>query len=132
MGKEKGWANLKPIKKGEVRNPNGAKAHFKTKIKGLTKAEYTRIMTAVMESDIDALQAIANDRTASTIVVAVAACAVKAISKGDYGTIELMLQRAIGKVKDELDLTSNGETLPAAQVHIYLPANGRTKEENEK
>ena len=55
------------------------------------------------------------------------------IQKADQSRFNFILERMIGKVKDEVDVTSNGNDLSALpQVHVYLPANGRTKEENKK
>lgn len=127
-------ANLKSFKKGDVGNPNGAKAHKgpKAMLKKLTKELLKDMIEATTNGTVNDLKAIAENPKSTALQVALATSMVKMINKGDYLTLEAMLQRVVGKVKDELDVTSNGQTMPAAQVHVYLPANGRTKEENEK
>lgn len=129
-------ANLRPpIKKGEVRNPNGAKTHKgpKSMFLKLTKEMFAEMINAVTNGTVADLKAIAENPESTALQVALATSMVKMINKGDYTQLELMLQRVIGKVRDELDVTSAGKNIETvAQVHVYLPANGRTKEENEK
>ena len=132
---EKQLANLRPIKKGEAKNPIGANAHKgpKTMFKKLTKEMFAEMIEATTNGTVSDLKKIAENPNSTALQVALATSLVKMINKGDYHSLELMLQRVIGKVKDELDLTSDGEKLAsAAQVHVYLPANGKTKEENVK
>lgn len=128
-------ANLKPLKKGSNINPEGARAHKgpKTLFKKLTKELMKEMINAATTGTVSDLKRIAEDPKSTAIQVALATSLVKIINKGDYAGLELMLSRAIGKVKDEMDLTSGGKPIePAAQVHVYLPANGRTREENDK
>ena len=40
---------------------------------------------------------------------------------------KLFLEYAVGKVKEELDVTSDGKALPSAIVQVYIPDNGRDK-----
>lgn len=127
--------NLKPVSKGEVRNPKGAKAHkgLKQSLKRLTTEELKNLIELVITQPVSELQKIAQDPTNSALKVGIASAMVKMINKGDFVTLESMLQRVVGKVKDEVDLNHNGiPQAPPAQVHVYLPANGRTKEENKK
>ena len=88
---EKQLKNLKPIQKGEVRNPNGAKGR---KLPGLdillaeVLGEETKGVTAALQM-IQALQ--------------------KKAAKGDVRAAELLMNRAYGKVKENIDL--NGELI---------------------
>jgi len=130
MGKR--LKNLKPFKKGQVANPKGAAAHKVYQFKKLNKEVVRNIVDIVTTGNVKELQKIVNNPDAPALLVAFASCMIKMINKGDINGIETMIQRVVGKVKDEVDVTSNGQTMPAAQVHVYLPANGRTKEENQE
>jgi hypothetical protein len=133
-GKEKRLKNLKPAKKGEVRNPHGARAHngLKATLKKLSRDELKNLVEMVLTQPVSKLQELAQDKTASAIKVGLASAMIRMINKGDYLTLESMLQRVVGKVKDEIDMNHTGIPEAPAQVHVYLPANGRTKEENKK
>jgi len=132
-GKEKRMKNLKPIKKGEVRNPAGAKAHKVYQFKTLDKTVVRNIVNIVSTGNVSELQKIVHNPEAPALLVAFAACMVRMINKGDIDGIETMIQRVVGKVKDEVDMNHSGiPQAPPAQVHVYIPANGRTKEENKK
>ena len=130
---EKQKKNLKPIKKGEVRNPHGAKAHKAYKFSKLTREEVIRIVDIVAKGNVKELQEIIHNPTASALYVAYAACMVRLINKGDVDGIETLIQRVVGKVKDEMDVNHTGiPQSPPAVMHVYIPANGSTKEENKK
>jgi hypothetical protein len=125
--------NLKPFKKGNKANPLGAKAHNVYSFKKLTREVVKDIVHMTTSGNVGDLQKIIHDKNSSALAVAFAACMVRMINKGDIDGIETMIQRVVGKVKDEVDLNHSGlPQAPPAQVHVYLPANGRTKEENQK
>ncbi len=128
---EKQKKNLRPIKKGEVRNPNGAKTHKAYRFNQLTREEVNKIVTIVATRNVKELQEIIHDPDSSALYVAYAACMVRLINKGDVDGIETLIQRVVGKVKDEVDMNHTG--IPASQVvtHVYIPPNGSTKEENQ-
>lgn len=131
---KKSLSNLKPIKKGEVRNPHGAKTHSPElkQIKRLTEAELIEVGSMVIKGSVDQLRAIAKDGTASALKCMIAAVAVKTISKGDPHALDTLLNRLVGKVKQEHAIgDANGNALAPAQIFIGLPPNGfeRKKEE---
>lgn len=108
--------NLRPAKKGEIRNPHGARAHKNGRLKGnvkrLTALEVERIGALVLRHDLQGLKKLAQDDTASVLMVWVASCAAKAIIRGDAQVLDVLLNRFIGKVKDRIQLTSkNNSTL---------------------
>ncbi len=104
---KKSLANLKPPKKGEIRNPLGGKAHNPElrMVKRLTAIEVAEIGSLVLKNDIAALKAIAKEQTASTLKVMIAAVAVKVIEKGDAHALDVLLNRLIGKVKEHVEVT---------------------------
>lgn len=134
-GKEKRMNNLKPFKKGNKANPIGAKAHngLKAQLKKLTTQELSKMIELVMTKSVLDLQKIAQDPREIALKVGIASAMVRMINKGDFDALEKMLQRVVGKVKDEVDLNHNGiPQAPPAVMHVYIPANGSTKEENTK
>jgi hypothetical protein len=134
-GIAKRMKNLKPAKKGEVRNPNGGRAHngLKAQLKKLTTKELSDMIELVMTKPVSELQKIAMNPNEISLKVGIASAMVRMINKGDFETLEKMLQRVVGKVKDEVDLNHNGiPQAPPAVMHVYIPSNGSTKEENKK
>lgn len=126
--------NLKPIRKGEVRNPHGARAHdpVKKALKRLANDEFLDIVNAALTGGVRDLLKIAKDPSSPAIKVGVATALAKAIKNGDWKTLEGIVERLIGKVPVRVDHTTDGEKLPSGQqVILYLPKNGKTKEENE-
>lgn len=96
----------------------------KARIKNLTKTELVEIGNLVVKGNIDALKKLAKAPGTPVITVWLAAICVKGIEKGDVGALDVLLNRLIGRVKEEVNLTSN---LP--QVVVNLPSNGREAKE---
>lgn len=105
------------IKKGEVRNPLGGRAHDQTDklIRRLTQAEIADIGTLVIAKNITKLRDIIRDAQKnpdskhSALKVWMAAVAIKAMQKGDAHSMDVLLNRIAGKVKDHVEVTgSNG------------------------
>jgi hypothetical protein len=87
----------------------------------------------VLQRDLAALRAVIKDKESSVLKVWVASCAVKAIEKGDAHTLDVLLNRFIGKVQESVrtQLTgANGEPLNLAaapvQIVLTMPDNGRS------
>lgn len=59
-----------------------------------------------MKGNVDYLEMIALSKTHSVMEVAIAASLIKAIARGDYMTIEHILQRIVGKIPDEIHIKS--------------------------
>jgi len=82
--------------KGRPRNP------IPDALKKMTKQSFRRIIRAVVKGNVDQLNKMVTDPKASALEVAVASSFMKAISRGDYDTIEHILQRIVGKIPDEI------------------------------
>lgn len=109
-GKTKGTGKGRPpvehqIKKGEVRNPLGGRAHNPElrAIKRLTEDELVEIGSMIVKGSIEELQAVGKDKNCSAIKAMMAAVAVKAINKGDHMALDALLNRIVGKVKDRVE-----------------------------
>lgn len=107
MGNKKSEANLKKFKKGQSGNPLGGKLHNPElrMIKHLTQSELIEIGNLVIKNNTDRLREIAKDPQASVIKVMIASVAVKIISKGDMHALDVLLNRLVGKVKDQVAVT---------------------------
>lgn len=84
--------NLKPPKKGEVRNPKGAKKKL---------PELDSLLADVLGEQKDGIEA------AKAILMALRAKA----TKGDVRAAEVLLDRAYGKAKQSVDVTTDGKEL---------------------
>lgn len=116
---KKQLANLRPIQKGEVRNPLGARAHNKElkKIRSLTVEEVARVGELILQNDLTALEALRDKPGSSVLTVWICAIAVKAIRKGDAMALNALLDRFIGKVPNQVVLTG---TLRASKAPVDL------------
>lgn len=101
------------FKPGQSGNPLGAKLHdpVMRAIKRLTRAEVAEIGALIVSKNISKLKEIVEDAKGnddskhSALKVWIATIAIKGISKGDAHALDVLLNRLVGKVKDEIELT---------------------------
>ncbi len=120
--------NLKPIKKGEIRNPLGGRAHnpVMKAFKSLTEAEMMEIGTLVLKGSLTELKAIKNNQENTSVLKAMlAGVAIRTIEKGDPTALDVLLNRLIGKVRENVHHTG----LP---TDFNLSVNQMTSEERLK
>ena len=100
-------------KPGQSGNPEGARKHNPAikALKHLTIESFREIIELVVKSDLAAIKAIAENPKTSGLQVGIAVAFMKAIKNGDYGVIERIAERIVGKIPDELKVTSNNQTL---------------------
>ncbi len=100
-------------KKGQSGNPKGGLAHDPAlkKLKRLTKDEMIEIGSMVVKGSVASLRAIAKDPNESALKCMMAAVAVRTIVKGDPKALDALLNRLIGKVKDEVHVSNPDGTL---------------------
>lgn len=98
--------NLKPFPKGKSGNPAGRPPDVLGKaIRQLTASEFAELANLVIKRDLMSLQAIGKEQGASALKVWIAAGVVKAIQKGDLYTLDIFLNRVIGRVKEKIEVT---------------------------
>lgn len=127
-------AHKKEWKKGEVSNPWGrwGRDPVLHGLKNLTKKEFRDILTTALRSDMDSLEAIADNPRETAIRAGVARALHGACKRGDWIILERALTHLIGAPPTRVDVTSDGKPLEGPRVLFYLPNNGRTKEEIER
>lgn len=113
-------ANLRPFQKGNNANPLGAAAH--NPIRKITHEIFKDIVELALTSNIEALQAIVKDPKTPSIKVGVATSLVTAIKRGDWQTLERIIERLVGKVTVTIDHTTMGQKIESPSSIIVLPA----------
>lgn len=137
----KALANLKPFKKGEVRNPLGAGAHNKEMkaLKHMASSDFVEVGSFILEQNYSALKEIIEDgsKNKESKVSAfrhwLASVAKKGIDTGDYYALDALLDRLVGKVEPKakpdnftaLQVNVNSNTDKPPQVVLFLPDNNR-------
>ena len=99
--------NLKPIKKGEVKNPKGAPK----KLPNL---------------DVLLAEVLGNTQEGKTQAQRILEALVRRANTGDVKASALLLERGYGKVKEKIDITTNEQSLnkPSIQIEI-ITTNGK-------
>ncbi len=120
------------IKKGQVNNPYGAqgKNYAYTQFKKLTRDQLQEMANLLLWGNMEALKALQHDPTASALASTISSVIVKIHEKGDVHSLDVLLNRMIGKVKETIELSPNEDGKPIVQ--ITLPSNGREKIEDAK
>lgn len=111
------------FKPGQSGNPGGSSLvdSDMKKFKNLTKKELVDVGNLVIKGDLEALKAIAKRPGATVLQVMLSAVCVKVVQKGDMHSLDILLNRLVGKVKDDIVVTGNTD----ARVIVSLPSNGR-------
>lgn len=113
------------IKKGQVNNPYGSqgKNYAYTQFKKLSRDQLQEMANLLLWGNMDALIKLRDDPTASALAATIASVIVKIFEKGDVHSLDVLLNRMIGKVKETIELAPNADGGPIVQ--IVLPSNGR-------
>jgi hypothetical protein len=90
--------HLKPFKKGQSGNPRGKPKQL------LTKADVETLFQKFAKKTKFELQEVIDDPKATMIEIMVASVMVRTVKDGDASRLQFLLDRAVGKVKDEIDL----------------------------
>jgi hypothetical protein len=115
--KGKHGGTLKPIQKGEVRNPIGRPRKYVSQIidKGFTKREIEDTFSNLLTLTFDQLKRVFNDDRATMLEKIVAASLTKSVQRGSLDVIETMLSRVHGKPVTQI-AGKDGESLNIAPV----------------
>jgi hypothetical protein len=114
--------NLKPFKKGEDsrRNLEGAPKKYVSALKeqGYKPSEINDCILVMISMDLDELKDVWQNPKATILEKTIANALRKSLEKGSLYSIETLLSRAVGKPKESIDHTTNGETMRDIQVTI--------------
>jgi hypothetical protein len=106
--------NLKPIKKGEVKNPKGAP-------KKLPNLDV--ILANVLGSENEE-----GKTAAEQIIEAIR----RRANTGDVKAANLLLERGWGKVKEKIDITTDGESMNQNKIQIEIVTTKHGKEDKQQ
>jgi hypothetical protein len=98
------------FKKGQPSpNPLGRKLQDPAmrKLAKLTKEELVEVGSLILKGEIKNLKKLAVDTEATVLQRMVASVAVRIMGKGDMHALDLLLNRLIGKVKEEVEITGD-------------------------
>jgi Family of unknown function (DUF5681) len=110
--------HLPKWQKGQSGNPKGRTPNAAIKaLRNLTVETYRTVVEIVLTGDIVALKEMAANESIPAIQVGVARAFLKAIKDGDYGIIERIAERIVGKIPDVVHVNQNTNmTATVAQV----------------
>jgi len=102
-------ANLKKWSKGDIPNPRGAGAHnpYVKGLKKITSEEYADIIDFALQHDITSLRKLAKDPLTSAIKMGVAKALIKAIDDSNWGILNAIVERLVGKPVQQIQLNAN-------------------------
>lgn len=105
-GTPKQLANLRPAKKGEIRNPLGARSHdpIRKQLKRLTGDALLDIINMILQNESAGLKKIMDDPKETAIRRIAAKHVHDAIKSGSWGAIEPLIIRACGKPKETIEI----------------------------
>jgi len=123
------------FKKGNNANPLGAGAHNQElkALKKITNETVQGIIDIALNGTLAELVAVAEDKRSTALQVGIATSLANAIKKGDFNTLGAIITRLTGEAPKRIDVTTDGKSLnaPVTKVLLSIPANGRTREEND-
>jgi poly-beta-hydroxyalkanoate depolymerase len=112
--------NLKPVQKGEIRNPNGRPRKYVSLLKeqGYKLAEINDTIQAMMSMDLEELKTVWDNPKATILEKTIASAMRKSLEKGSLYSLETLLTRVFGKPKETVDTTNKTELTGKIQVEV--------------
>lgn len=106
-GKKTGGKNFQ---KGQVSNPlgGGAITPQVRAIRKITMEHIEEVGEIILDGNLTKLSELAKDPSTSVLKVWIAKAAAEGIRKGDLSSLEMILNRMIGKVRDKVDVSGEG------------------------
>jgi poly-beta-hydroxyalkanoate depolymerase len=112
--------NLIPVKKGEIRNPNGRPRKYVSLLKeqGYKVSEINDTIQAMMAMDIEELKSVWDNPKGTILEKTIAAAMRKSLEKGSLYSLETLLTRVYGKPKETVDTTNKTELTGKIQIEV--------------
>ena len=103
--------NLIPIKKGEVRNPNGRPRKFVSLLKeqGYKLSEINDGIQALMSMTPNELKEVEANPDATALELIVTKAILKSLSNGSLYSMDTLMNRVYGKPKEQVDIQSDNK-----------------------
>lgn len=92
------------------------------KLSRLTRTEVMEVMSAIVKGNKSDIMKLKDDPKTSLLKAWIGAVAMKGIKLGDMERLDKLLNRVVGKVKEELEFQGSAVT-----VSVKLPGNGSEK-----
>lgn len=108
------------VARGNYKYPPGFKL-----LKNLTRAELVDVASVLLKGDMEGVRKAMNDPRSPPLIAALASVMVKIHERGDMHALDLLLNRIIGKVRDETHFSGAIGGTQGSTVIVNLPSNGR-------
>lgn len=116
----KSLANLRPAKKGEVRNPNGRKndcwRDIENKLLSASKIDFQ--IETIKDGHPIKMRIYVDIGSKESFRYALTARKIQMGLSGDIAAIKDLQDRDIGKAKESIDMTSGGEKMGATIINV--------------
>lgn len=112
-----------PAKRAQLSDEDRALIGPLRRLKELTKDELYEVGSLIVKSPHTALAIIEKSKDATTLHKMIAAIARSVIDDGNVHAFNVLMDRLVGKVKEQVEHSGSIEGMP--QVIITLPSNGR-------
>lgn len=97
----------KPFSKGQSGNPGGRPKQSEADkvLTKLTREQFSDIAEMIVLGQWDAIEQIVKNETETVLRKLIAQCLIKAGSRGDWYVVDKLLDRLIGKPKENVEVT---------------------------
>lgn len=127
-----GDKNAKPPRKGQWQkgqsgNPSGLERHppgFRA-LRNLTKKELIDVGNVLIKGDMEGLRRVAEDEKSPALMAMIASICLTIYNSGDMKALDTLLNRLIGKVREDIHHGGSIGGVSGAQVVVTLPSNGK-------
>lgn len=102
------------------------------RLKQLTKKELVDCTNVLIKGDMEGLRRIAQDPKSPALLSTIASIMCKMHERGDMQSFDMLLNRLIGKVKDEVQHGGSIGGTHGSTVIVTLPSNGREVRKEQK
>lgn len=105
----KNTSGLRPWKPGESGNPSGTSKlqQHRAYVRRVTRDSLKDLVDLALESNLKKLKDIVKDPASPALKVGVATSLAKAIQKGDWGTLQSIVDTLLGKVPEKLQVEAS-------------------------
>jgi hypothetical protein len=116
--------DLIPFKKGQSGNPNGRPRKWISELKesGYKSSEVNDCILVMLSMTIEELADVYKNPKATILEKTVANALKRSLEKGSLYSLDTLLNRAVGKPKESVDHTTNGEAIKEITVTIIRGA----------